>query len=338
MVRSSNSDVISEFDLALVNALQLRPRADWGQLALALGVTPATAARRWRRLESEGLAWVALTAGHRHEAVASSAFALVDCMTREQEAVAAALAREAPVATMATTMGEHRFLLDVLLPDLESLREYVGGDLLEVTGVRDVRALLATRIYRAGSDWRLGALDRDQQRHLDEGDHLAAEPFVLDDIDRSLVASLTLNPRSPWAELAARCSISAPTARRRVTRLLEAGVIELRCELADVLSGPRVHVTFLAEVDDGELDGAGAFLAGQAKCRLAASVAGRENLLATMWFGNAREIAQFETMLIRRIPSLRVRDRIVHLRTVKRVGHVLDADQRSREVVPLAVW
>lgn len=337
MPESADSNIVSELDLALVNALQLRPRAEWAHLARALGVTPATAARRWRRLEEQGLAWVALTAGHRHEAVASSAFVLVGCPTHEQTAVADALAQEPPVATMAATMGHHQFLLDVLLPDLRSLREYVGGDLLRVPGVREVSALLATRIYRAGSEWRIGALDRAQKRHLDDG-RLASAPFAVDDVDRALIAELTRDARISWSELATRCAISAPTARRRVTRLLEAEVIELRCELADVLSGPTVHVTFLAEVEDGELEAAGAFLAGQAKCRLAAAVVGRENLLATMWFGSAREIAQFETALTRRIPSLRVRDRIVHLRTVKRVGHVLDGEQRSRQVVPLAVW
>jgi DNA-binding Lrp family transcriptional regulator len=332
-----DSNIVSELDLALVNALQLQPRADWGHLARALGVTPATAARRWRRLESEGLAWVAITAGHRHEAVASSAFVLVGCSTRDQTAVADALAREAPVATMATTMGDRQLLLDVLLPDLPSLRDYLGGALLEVPGVRDVSALLATRIYRAGSDWRIGALDRGQQQHLDDW-RLGATPFVIDDVDRALIAELTRDARSSWSELAIRCDISAPTARRRVTRLLEGEVVELRCELADVLSGPTVHVTFLAEVDGSRLDAAGAYLSGLPKCRLAAAVVGRENLLATMWFASASEIAQFEAALTGKVPGLRVRDRIVHLRTVKRVGHVLDAEQRSREVVPLAVW
>ncbi|MGW0999031.1 AsnC family protein [Streptomyces sp. NPDC002523] len=54
---------VSELDLALVNALQLRPRASWTELAPPLGVTAGTLARRWERLTGEGLAWVSAVPG-----------------------------------------------------------------------------------------------------------------------------------------------------------------------------------------------------------------------------------------------------------------------------------
>ncbi|MFE5097537.1 AsnC family protein [Streptomyces sp. NPDC056638] len=50
-------------DLALVNALQLRPRASWTELAPPLGVTAGTLARRWERLTGEGLAWASAVPG-----------------------------------------------------------------------------------------------------------------------------------------------------------------------------------------------------------------------------------------------------------------------------------
>ncbi|MFC7741398.1 AsnC family transcriptional regulator [Nocardiopsis composta] len=45
-----------EFDLSLINALQLTPRAAWSDLAPILDVDATTLARRWRRLEEAGLA------------------------------------------------------------------------------------------------------------------------------------------------------------------------------------------------------------------------------------------------------------------------------------------
>ncbi|KAF2777014.1 hypothetical protein STPH1_1673 [Streptomyces sp. OM5714] len=44
---------------ALVDALQLQPRASWTDLGRVLGVNASTVARRWERLSSSGLAWMA---------------------------------------------------------------------------------------------------------------------------------------------------------------------------------------------------------------------------------------------------------------------------------------
>lgn len=332
------SNILSELDLALVNALQLHPRAEWSQLAEVLGVTPATAVRHWSSLRSQGLAWIALTAGHRYEQVVSSALTLVTCDAGDTAAVAGRLADEPAVATVASTMGRHQFLLDVFLPDLASLRGYLADRLPTLPGVREASSVLITQVYRGGSQWRVGALDADQARHLAGGAQGARTPFATDALDRRLIAELTQDGRMSWADLAARCDTSPPTARRRVERLLEADVVELRCEVAQPAVGSAVQVTFLMSIPADELDAAGGALAAMPKCRLVASVAGEHNLVATMWLSGAAEVTRFEKALRQRLPQLQVADRIVQLRTVKRVGHVLDEGHRSQRVVPLAVW
>jgi DNA-binding IclR family transcriptional regulator len=51
--------------MALINALQLRPRASWTELGRSLGVDPVTVARRWSRLAERGEAWVSFSPGRR---------------------------------------------------------------------------------------------------------------------------------------------------------------------------------------------------------------------------------------------------------------------------------
>ena len=57
MTQDSAKDV-DELDLAVVNCLQLSPRASWTLVGEALDVDPVTVARRWQRLSSAGIAWV----------------------------------------------------------------------------------------------------------------------------------------------------------------------------------------------------------------------------------------------------------------------------------------
>ena len=53
--RLAVSNTLDEFELELIHALQLRPRAEWAELAHPLGVSSATVARRWRSLRERGL-------------------------------------------------------------------------------------------------------------------------------------------------------------------------------------------------------------------------------------------------------------------------------------------
>jgi hypothetical protein len=102
--------------------------------------------------------------------------------------------------------------------------------------------------------------------------------------------------------------------------------------------GPAQPVTFLAHLPASQLDTAGELLAGLTNCRLAAAVAGPHNLLATMWLTGSAGVAQFEKTLTRQLPDLVVDDRLVHLATIKRVGHVLDSNYPTTGVVQLAAW
>lgn len=335
------SNVATELELALLNALQLRPRAEWSDIAEALGVTPATAARRWKSLQDRHLAWIGVTVGHRRGQEIASAFVLVTCSGDPAE-VAARLAQEPQVATIARTMGRHQLLLDVLVRDLEELRGYLADRLSRIPGVAMTVSLPITTIYTEGSRWQVHALDAQQVRHLRGGAARGTRgrrTARMDALDRALIAAMVCDARIGWAELATRCETSAPTARRRVQRLLDDDAIELRCELATPIVGPAVQVTYLMRVPVTAIHDTGTTLAGMSTCRLAAAVVDRTNLVATMWFAVPADIETFERNLADSIADLEVCERIVHIRSVKRIGHLLDGhDRATGEVVPLAAW
>lgn len=334
------SNVATELDLALLNVLQVSPRAEWHEVGQTLGVTPATAARRWGSLQQRGLAWVGVTVGRRRGQEIASAFALVTCVGDPGE-VSARLAQEPEIATISRTMGHHDLLLDILVHDLEALRNYLANRLAKIDGVGAVVSFPITTIFTTGSRWRVNALDANQVRQLSGGTVPGTRRLTsaVDDLDRSLIAALTVDARISWTELAAACATSAPTSRRRVQRLLDAGTLDLRCEMATPLVGPAIQVTFLLQLPGPSIADAGRLLAAMTKCRLAVAVVDRSNLVATMWFASPAEIEPFERSLLAAFPRMMVNERIVHLLPVKRIGHLLDArDRATGVVVPLAAW
>ncbi|MFB8268079.1 MULTISPECIES: Lrp/AsnC family transcriptional regulator [unclassified Streptomyces] len=327
-------DHLDELDLALVNALQIDPRAPWTKLAAALDVDAATVARRWERLRSAGLAWVTAYAYD----VGGGALVEVDCAPGQDAAVAAALSADPKVVTVEHTAGGRDLLVTVMTPDFSTLSAYIVDTLGAVPGVTSSRAHLITRSYTEGSIWRLRSLTRTQQEALAASRRSAggAAPYLAD--HRALVTALGEDGRLPVGELAARLGVSVNTASRRLGRLLDSGRLVLRCDLARSLSGSPVSVTFFGSVPPEHLDSTARELAKLPEIRLCVGTAGPQNLIATVWVASLLDAQLLEVKLAGRLPHLRIADRAVALRAVKLMGRLLDAEGRAVGYEQVDVW
>src|SRR5262245_37291557 len=117
------SVALSELDLALVNALQIQPRASWTTLGEVLGVDPATVARRWARLEASGTAWITCLPMLGDQG--RVAYVEIDTAPAAHGAVAAALRSDAQVLTVEHTTGPRDIIATVVAPTLGSLSRYL---------------------------------------------------------------------------------------------------------------------------------------------------------------------------------------------------------------------
>ncbi|MER5495279.1 Lrp/AsnC family transcriptional regulator [Streptomyces sp. NPDC002490] len=326
---------LDELDLALVNALQIAPRASWTQLAAALEVDAATVARRWDRLRASGNAWVT---AYPYEDSGVGALVEIDCATGRKDAVAKALAADPHTATVEHTAGGRDLLITVMAADFGSLSAYVVDRLGNVPGIAASRTHLMTRAYTDGSHWRLRSLTRSQQDALTASRRAATGASGPLSSHRELVIAMGEDARTPVGELAARLGVSVNTASRRLTRLIESGQLRLRCDMARSLSGSPISVTFFGVVAPDHLDSTARELAKLPETRQCSGTAGPQNLVATVWVASLLDAQNLEVSLATRLPHLRITDRAVALRTVKLVGKLLDEDGRARGHVPIDVW
>ncbi|WP_159046208.1 Lrp/AsnC family transcriptional regulator [Streptomyces sp. MMG1121] len=333
---------MSELDLALVHALQIRPRAAWSDLAPLLGVTAVTLARRWERLTREGLAWLAAVPGRTFSRTRCTAFVLLSCAPVDRERLAARVAQLTEAVTVELTApGGADLLLDVLAPTPAALHEFVTGRLARLPEVTGVECLFATSLYADGTRWRLGSLDASQLMALDpagNGDRDAGGAPAVDALDRELLGALAEDGRLGLAELAQRTGTSAATVRRRLHRLTGADVVAFRCDVAPALTGLPVAVTFRGRAPVRDVNALHRTLGTLPECRLVAAVTGSANILATYWLRDIGAVQHRETTMCARLPSLEITDRVLGERTVKRMGHLLDADGRRTGTCPIRPW
>jgi DNA-binding Lrp family transcriptional regulator len=329
------SVALDEDELALVEALQRDPRAPWTAVADLVGTNAVTASRRWERLRATGAAWVTGTPGPGSQHAQVLAYVDVTCLPSEKTRVAQELAGDPHALSVDITAGGRDLLLTVAAVDLVTLGRYLLERLDRVPGVTGTRARIATRLYAEGSTWRLGVLPS----NAGSGSPLpVTRPAVLDEVDRELMSALGVDGRASYAALSQVAGISQPTARRRVDRLISSGAVLMRTDVAAPLAGLPVIVVLSADAPAIRLDYAAARLGRLRQVRLSATLAGTPSLLVIAWLPSLEEVHRFEQDLVHHVPEVDVVDRLVVLRSVKRMGHLLDAEGRTTGTVPMDVW
>ncbi|MBB6405276.1 Lrp/AsnC family transcriptional regulator [Arthrobacter sp. AZCC_0090] len=331
-----------ELDLALLESLQRAPRAPWALISQVLDVAPITLARRWDRLRDAGLAWVSATPGPAFQTVGVTAFVLMWCRPRLRENLAVRLQNDPSVATLEITGGAPDLAITVFSRSLYSLHESVLSRLGRYPGVDRVEVSIVTTLYGEGSRWRLRALDTSQVGRLASVTSRDAldrrEMPQLDSVDRDLLDALVIDGRMAFQDLGARAGVTPATARRRVSRLVDSGVVRVRCDLAAPVFGWPISATIWGKVPANRLQEVCRSLAGSPQVRVAAATTGSNNLMATCWLHSLGEIEAVEANLLERFPFVVVSNRVIDLRSVKRMGRILGENGRAADIVPLRPW
>lgn len=326
-------DSVDELDLALINALQIAPRASWQVVGGALGIDPVTAARRWSRLSGAGLAWVTCVAGPQAHGEFCMAYIEVACEPGRVPEVAAELTGHAEVRYLHQLAAQYELLVVIAVAAPGDVAEYLSRRLGPAGGVTGYRAQLRTIGYREPSSWRLHHLTPTQRAMLDAAARPAARPdrrhLHTDDTDRRLFTLLHQDGRVPVSSAATVAAVSEPAARRRIARLLANQLIRPRCEVAQSISGTPVTAVFWLRVPSAALDAVARRLATLREVRLCCAVAGPRNLLLMLWLSSLDEVPRVEAQISARIPVAEVVDRAICLHTLRQMGRVLDTAGRS---------
>lgn len=337
--------MLDELDLAIVNALQINPRAPWSLVGQALEVDAVTVSRRWSRMRDAGEAWVT---GFLTDGFTESAGAVLEITCRPGQAVEVAerLAKDPQAYAVKLTSGGRDLLVLATAADLSALSRYLLERPGQLSGVLETRSYLMIGEVYPSQRWRLRSLPPAARSLLARS---AAGPGPrgpagadgpLKDVDRRIATALAHDGRMRLQALAQAAETSLATARRRMNSLLDSGRLTLRCDLARSLSGWPVTACFwgqlpvgdLADLTSGTLD-----LAGLPEVRVAFVTAGPHNLYIEAWLRSMSDALRFEARLGQKFPRLAMSERTIVLRTVKHTGRMLDETGRCTGTVPPAI-
>lgn len=327
---------VDEEDIALIDAVHLSPRASYTQLAQTLGISAATAARRWRRLTASGEAWVSSVPGPAFPF--TGALVNVSCRPPDIEDVGRSLARLAPVVSIHVTGGQPAMYALVITADPALMADLLLRRMAEIPGVTSVAPMPMVELF-AGRTWTLGALSRTQRSTVRVDSPLSPDVGVaLTDLDRKLFVALQTDGRGTSQELAGRLDLPEHTVRRRLDALQRDGVLAFRTDFVRPAAGWPVQVVAALDVPDGAVAEVGQELAAWPETRVCASVVGAANLLVTLQLHQMQALHPLLARVRGRWPDARILERRLVMRSVKSWGRILDTSGRAVEVVPVDPW
>ncbi|MEU2835229.1 Lrp/AsnC family transcriptional regulator [Streptomyces lavendulae] len=332
-IDSGDPAILDEVDLAILHTLQLSPRASWARVARVVSIDSATAARRWRRLEAAGLAWVTC----QPPAEPDTHFALVEieCEHGWLGEVTRAVCEDPCCFSVDVTSGSRDLMVLVGARSYDALTAYVINRFQKVPHIRATRTHVASPRFSDASRWRLSSLDSSQIgiARQGTGPRRAAPWKGLEDEDWAMGLELGRDGRAAVAHLARHCGTNESATRRRLDRLLANGQLTLRTEVARQATSTGVQALFFADSAVGQLEHRMALLARRPEIRAVFSYVNPYALAFTVWVRSLEHLLRFEKQVTQAL-SLSMRDRVLVLCSAKRVGRMLDPLGRSLEHVP----
>lgn len=330
---------LDEEDMALIHALQIRPRASWSGLAPVLGVSAAGLARRWDRLQAEGLAWSTAYPATAISGGSTTALVEVDCAPGALDRVCASLDTDPHVMTIEHAARGRNLILTVIAASFADMSGVILDGLSRVEGVTSTRTHLCAQLHIEGSRWRLDALDRAQSegvRGLDETPTAHVAPVDLTSPTyQPLAEALARDGRATAAGLAELTNRPASTVRRQLGTLLRSRSLVFRSEVAQLLTRWPVCVTWWCRVPADAQEQLVTSLRQEPRVRLCMSLTGPANFLVTMWTGSLSDLMRAQAWLEGLLGTGEIVDTSVILRTRKRMGWLLHPDgRRTGEMVP----
>jgi DNA-binding Lrp family transcriptional regulator len=329
---------MDEFDLTLINAVQLRPRAPWSELAGPLRVDAATLSRRWARLTSSGTAWVTCYPGHRQVSYGCMALVEIRCAPGAVLTTADHLSRHAQAFSVEVCGGAWNILLSVGAASITAMTDYVLKRVGPAPGVLETRVHLVARAHRDASRWKLDSLDRGQRSRL-TGQHAAPDGSgPISPEDRELMLALGEDGRMSIAELSTRTGLPATTVRRRLDRLLTRERAALRCDFAHLAAGWHLPALIVLDVPTHHHDHVASRLIALSETRACWTTTGAARVRLSVWTRGPEHLHQLTEQIQEQFPEIRVAETVPVLRAVKRMGRLLDADGRGIAHVPMQIW
>ncbi|MGQ0718017.1 MAG: Lrp/AsnC family transcriptional regulator [Pseudonocardiales bacterium] len=325
---------LDELDRRLVAALQVSPRASWGQIARALAEQERTVARRLQRLLASDAVRVTAVHDDLRCGLGNPVHVQVRVDPGATDRVGEALATRPDTRGVFAVTSTADIWCELVAPSKEQLHDILTREIPRTVGVRDTRTQAVLRTFITVAEWHAPYLSDEEVAAL-VGTTVAPLPapperVTLTPVEQKVASLLVADGRATFTDLAAALGVSVPTARRWVTSLSERRLLHLRAEVSPALLGLPVEAQLCLVIRPTELERVGIALARHPGVRYCAATAGTYDLIVEVSVAHEGELYRFITNTIGRLSDQIDVEATLITRAYKR-GHLITSRSAPEE-------
>ncbi|MDP9862459.1 MULTISPECIES: Lrp/AsnC family transcriptional regulator [Streptosporangium] len=290
-----------DLDCRLVAALQVSPRATWGEIGGAVGEHDRTVARRLQRLLATGAVRVTAILDELRCGIGTPVHLHVQVAPCTAGQVAEALSARPDTRSVYSVTGAADIGCELVAPSKQLLHEILTAQIPATPGIVQTRTQVVLHTFQTVAEWHAPYLTEEQVGRLRATAPPAGPPperVELTGAETDVVGLLAADGRIGFTAIAERLEMSVPTARRRVASLLERGAVHLRAEVEPALLGLEVEAQLWLSVRAHGLDRVGETLAAHPSVRYCAATAGTHTMIVQVVVAHEAELYRFLTAVV----------------------------------------
>ncbi|GLW06437.1 AsnC family transcriptional regulator [Microtetraspora sp. NBRC 13810] len=297
-------------DRRLVAALQVNPRASWGEIGRAVGEHERTVARRLQRLLADGAVRVTAIYDDLRSGTGRPAHLHVQVRPGLVEEVARALADRPDTRSVYAITGAADISCELIAPARQAMHDILAAQITTIDGVLQTRTQVVLHTFRTVAEWHAPYLTDAEVAELlppPPLEPLHPEPLPPEPLpdrdglaagEREVAELLVADGRIGFTAIAERLDISVPTARRRVASLFERRLLRPRAEIEPALLGLEVEAQLWLSVHPRGLDRAGETLAAHPGVRYCAATSGSHTMIVQVATAHEADLYRFLTGVV----------------------------------------
>ncbi|MEU8247139.1 Lrp/AsnC family transcriptional regulator [Nonomuraea sp. NPDC048916] len=321
-------------DRRLVAALQVSPRASWGEIGRVIGEHERTVARRLQRLIADGVVRVTAIYDDLRSGNGRPVHLHVQVRPGTAGRVAETLARRPDARSVYTLTGAADVGCELVSPSREALDDILSTQISTIDGVLRTRTQVVLHTFVTVAEWHAPYLT---EREVAELRPPATGPLPDEDglspLEQELAELLVADGRVAFTAIAERLDVSVPTARRRVTSLLDRRLLLLRAEVEPALLGLAVEAALWLKVRPHGLDRVGQTLGAHPDVRYCAATTGTHSMIAQVAVPHEADLYRFLSGVVGLLDEITDLDVTLITRAYKR-GHLHKSGMLTLEKTP----
>ncbi|RJL21716.1 Lrp/AsnC family transcriptional regulator [Bailinhaonella thermotolerans] len=292
---------LDHLDRRLVAALQVNPRASWGEIGRALGEHERTVARRLQRLLGLGAVTVTAIYDDLRCGLGTPVHLHIRTDPCGVHDVAGGLTGREDTRSVYAVTGSADVCCELVVPR-ERLHDVLSREVPSTAGVRETRTQVVMRTFRTVAEWHAPLLRPAEveamRATLTPPAPELPEHVELSAAERRIAGLLVADGRIGVTAVADALGVSAPTAGRRLASLLERRVVHLRAEAEPALLGFGVEAQLWLSVRPAGLERVGTALAACPAVRYCAATAGTATMIVQVCVAHEAELYGFITEVV----------------------------------------